>query len=699
MPSTRPSKGSPTKAPTKRSTDAGMAGGMPDDSLLLPTREVLKPENQLELSEKDLDEEIAKMLTAVNPAAPKNIARYDQKLRQFKFEPMVDMNMVHYTTDGWLLHNSSDEAKKQNDLQKLEAELTAKFQAELAAAAEKESAGESSEPPDDSKQLRNSFNYSDRAAQTFNGGSKDRETMTEPPPTATRDGSCCQFEIYDEYVQDQARIKFEDELAKAKSAKNKAKPAATTEPQNAPAVQDEEQSVFKGENISRALRVLERTVNQNSFNDIAQDFKYWDDASDQFREGEGTLLPLWKFFTDKAKKKHITSICWNPEYLDMFAVSYGSYDFMKQGSGLVCIYSLKNPSHPEFTFQTDSGVMCCDFHKEKSNLLAVGLYDGTVMVYDIRNKSGAPIYRSTVKTGKHTDPVWQVFWAEDEAGKPQSFLSVSSDGRVTMWMLSKSILEYQDVLELKIERDEPPAGGAGAAGDGDGDGEEGGEEAALGALASGCSFDFHKETPHLFVVGTEEGYIHKCSTAYNSQYLQSYDGHQMAVYSLKWNHMHSDVFLSSSADWTVKLWDRKSPKSIMTFDLNNSVGDVAWAPYSSTVFAAVTADGKVNVFDLDENKHEPMCEQKVVRKAKLTKIVFNPKYPVILVGDDRGCVTSLKLSPNLRKSSAPYTDPDTNKKVDSKTQEVKKLNAIMEIALKSVSPEEPSTPPAAAPAR
>lgn len=31
----------------------------------------------------------------------------------------------------------------------------------------------------------------------------------------------------------------------------------------------------------------------------------------------------------------------------------------------------------------------------------------------------------------------------------------------------------------------------------------------------------------------------------------------------------------------------------MTFDLNNAVGDVAWAPYSSTVFAAVTTDGKV----------------------------------------------------------------------------------------------------------
>ena len=40
-----------------------------------------------------------------------------------------DVQQVHYSTDGWLLHVTSDEAKKQNDLTKLEAELTAKFQA------------------------------------------------------------------------------------------------------------------------------------------------------------------------------------------------------------------------------------------------------------------------------------------------------------------------------------------------------------------------------------------------------------------------------------------------------------------------------------------------------------------------------------------------------------------------------------------
>ncbi len=38
---------------------------------------------------------------------------------------------------------------------------------------------------------------------------------------------------------------------------------------------------------------------------------------------------------------------------------------------------------------------------------------------------------------------------------------------------------------------------------------------------------------------------------------------------------------------------------------------MAWAPYSSTVFAAITDDGKVHVFDVNENKLMPICSQKV----------------------------------------------------------------------------------------
>jgi dynein intermediate chain 1, axonemal len=158
-----------------------------------------------------------------------------------------------------------------------------------------------------------------------------------------------------------------------------------------------------------------------------------------------------------------------------------------------------------------------------------------------------------------------------------------------------------------------------------------------------------------FLVGTEEGRIHKCSLDYAASYLATYgtdgsSGHQMAVYSLKWNQFHPRVFLSASADWTVRMWDESYTSApIMTFDLGTAVGDCAWAPYSSTVFACVTDEGKVNVYDLHSNKHEQLCEQKVVKKAKCTKVAFSTKAALLLVGDSNGGVISLKLSPNLRR--------------------------------------------------
>lgn len=233
--------------------------------------------------------------------------------------------------------------------------------------------------------------------------------------------------------------------------------------------------------------------------------------------------------------------------------------------------------------------MCIDFNEKQPALLAVGCYDGTVMVFDIRLKgNNKPIYCSTVRTCKHTDPVWEVSWENDEAAKNLSFYSISSDGRVTNWNLMKNKLEAEEVIKLKlvIDQDKELANDK--------------KEAFLYGLAGGMCFDFNKQSDksHLFLVGTEEGKIHLCSKAYSGQYLETYEGHYLAVYAVKWNPYHPRVFVSCSADWTIRLWDSEITRPIVTFDLQSPIGDIQWAPYSSTVFAAVTSAGFLYVYDL-----------------------------------------------------------------------------------------------------
>jgi len=606
-----------------------------------PIKRIVRPENQLQLTDEQLNtEEITRILTANDPNVPNNITKYNYKEKAYKQDPEGPMDhlVFHFQMDGCSLHKDSEDAKLQEqyeDAKRMELERIRKEVAQEAL-----EAGDEDVEAEAPKPGKNQFNYSERAAQTFNNSLRSRGVATEPPPVVPFCATVTQWEIYDAYMLDYKKQLQEEEILKNAEKRKGASSSHGSGSADEPTRNSKEDDMVHSQKMSNSLKILERMVNQNAEDEIFQDFKYWEDQSDLYRNGEGSLLPLWRFSTDKTKCKQVTALAWNPAYPDLFAVGYGSYDFMRQGTGMVFCFSLKNTSHPEYIFSTDSGVMCLDFHPHFQSLLAVGCYDGTVMVFDVRNKVDRPIYSSSIRTGKHTDPVWQVHWQEEDLAKELNYFSISSDGQVASWIMSKNELKMEPVMQLKLvatARDDP-------------------DEVNLSGLAGGCCFDFNRHSEHLFIVGTEEGKIHKCSKAYSGQYLETYQGHHMAVYALRWNPFHPRVFISCSADWTVKIWDHNYPYPVLSFDLGNAVGDVAWAPYSSTVFAAVTSDGKVHVFDLSENKHEPLCEQKVVKRAKLTHVSFNRSDPVLIVGDDRGGVNSLKLSPNLRKVHEPRAE-------------------------------------------
>ncbi len=71
------------------------------------------------------------------------------------------------------------------------------------------------------------------------------------------------------------------------------------------------------------------------------------------------------------------------------------------------------------------------------------------------------------------------------------------------------------------------------------------------------------------------------------------------MYKVKWCPFSPRTFMTCSADWTVRLWDAEGEGDIFRFQSGKTVVmDLAWSPHQSTVFASVSLDGRLEVWDL-----------------------------------------------------------------------------------------------------
>jgi WD40 repeat protein len=96
-----------------------------------------------------------------------------------------------------------------------------------------------------------------------------------------------------------------------------------------------------------------------------------------------------------------------------------------------------------------------DFKRDNPNLIAAGLYDGTVAIWDVRQGGSVPVQSSRDLLKKdghekklpHTDTVWEVKW-QDKGDKGESLYSISTDGFVKEWNIRKG-LEFTDIMPMK----------------------------------------------------------------------------------------------------------------------------------------------------------------------------------------------------------------------------------------------------------
>lgn len=675
---------------TQRSTVIDGLGGNADDyENFLRFQKPIKPDDQVDLTETELAEEITKHLDTDHKNYPKNLVVYSYK--DYAYVPLPPPSNIGVLLDirgnSIPIENGDPEdpiertASGIQQVNGVQADGEANDAKPKPPESDTNSTGAADEVDNDEiidedevltkaqpnqeaekkKKLINQFNYCERAVLTLNNPPRNVETQTIPPPRSTFGAYVLQWIIYDSYAED-----FE-QSEREKEKERKAASASIS-------AQGKQFDIIKrtgkgpnteelNRNYLRCWQILERMINQNIYDEIALDYRYYEDPSDEFRDEEGTLLPLWKFQYEKTKKMNVTDMCFNTMYYDLFAVCFGSFDFMKQSpEGLVCFFTIKNPSFPDYIITTESGVICCDIHQKYPYLMVIGMFDGNVAVYNLETNPNQPVYISRGTDGKHSNIVWEVKWGIDMQDGELNFYSIAADGIIFNWVLMQSQLSLTTITTLYVDQE------ISAGPDGN----------TVKLKASGTCMAFHPKMPNIFLAGSEEGQIFKCSTEFSSRYLMRYNAHYLPVYRIDFNKFNSNIFVSCAADWRVKIWEDMRSEPLFIFDLGASVGDVKWAPYSSTVLAALTTDGKVFVFDINVNKYKPICVQQVVsrKSVRLTRIAFNKKIPFIIVGDDKGTVTTLKLSPNLRIKEKP---PKKGQNIDQSTLQVQKLDKLLSL--------------------
>ncbi|MCJ1474440.1 hypothetical protein MMC13_003098, partial [Lambiella insularis] len=347
-------------------------------------------------------------------------------------------------------------------------------------------------------------------------------------------------------------------------------------------------------------------------------------------------------------------------------------------SGLVQIWNLYLHSRPEYTFHSSSDILTAKFSPFHPCLIVGGSYSGQVLLWDTRSRSSLPVQRTPLtgaSAGGHTHPIYCL----DVVGtqNANNIISCSTDGVVCGWTVDM-LSQPQEYLELLTP---PPS--------------------KTEDLAPMC-MAFPPSDPTSFIVGTEEGTIYPChrydragARAGVDTHIR-YKGHTAPVMSANFHPARgpidlSDLVLTSSLDWTVKLWKIRPASStaatptinpapstfastlpgaslshtqeiypVMEFAREDVVYDASWSSQRPGVFALVDGAGSVEVWDLMVDieipvaKATPSTNTKVLGHSaaylpqSLNKIAWDEKEGrKLAVGGAGGLVTVFEVGSAL----------------------------------------------------
>ena len=339
------------------------------------------------------------------------------------------------------------------------------------------------------------------------------------------------------------------------------------------------------------------------------------------------------FASDRwTRHRSITSLDWNPAFPELFlgACNANALDPLEPG-GTVLVWSERTEDHPELILLCESAVTTAQFSPFNPQLVVAGSYSGQVVIWDMRVQKRTPVLRTPLSSQGHTHPIY----AAKVVGtaNAHNLISISTDGRLCSWMLDM-LASPQEVLELTNN--------------------------ALKKPVSVTALDFAGKEPNAFVCGAEDGSVYCGSRHGAKQGLEdARPGHFGMVTGIDVHPPNgsvdfSDLFLSSSMDWSARLWSSASPDPIYAFeDAHDYIYDIRWSPTHPALFATGDGGGFLDIWNLNSNSEVPIVKSQLPGPpVSISQLRWSSDGSQIIAGDSLGNIHLWDVGKEIAEPSA-----------------------------------------------
>ncbi|KAK8853374.1 hypothetical protein IAR55_004078 [Kwoniella newhampshirensis] len=411
--------------------------------------------------------------------------------------------------------------------------------------------------------------------------------------------------------------------------------------------EEQRQAIFSAPDFSAFIeessRIVQRALSDGY--DYIKDYTIGIDGA--FDESEGQKVKWFCAFSDErwTAGRSVTDLDWSPKFPELLAAAYNKNpSAVNDPDGIVAVWNLHLQERPEFVFHSPSDVLSVTFSPYHPTLVIGGSYSGQVLLWDTRAKH-LPVLKTPLSASGHTYPIYGMKVVGTQ--NANNLISSSTDGLVCSW-LTDMLAQPQEALPLTAPSQHKT------------------DEVSITCL------DFPHNETSTFWIGTEEGSVYqanrydRASAKAGLNTADVYRGHAAPVTGL---HFHpgtgsidfSDLFLTSSVDWTVKLWrarlnakaggttqqanstsangragttgsEEKGVSPLHSFEeADDYVFDVKWHPYHPAVFGTVDGAGKFDLWNLNQDVEVPIVST-VVSPRAINKLAWDKTSTARKVG-------------------------------------------------------------------